>query len=171
MVKPATVCKILTPALLVAGSLYAQVAGDLERRVAELEQKMQLIDPAFGAENRAADLARRLEALESRMQELLPAQRPAMQPAPSPAQPSAAPITTVSVSSDYRASDRDETRLPVAGYMDFHVNRDSSRPFRPDFHRFVLLFGHGFSERIKFWSELELEHSFLEGGESPGEVG
>src|SRR6266545_2932862 len=54
--------------------------------------------------------------------------------------------------------------------MDFHFNKDRGQPFRPDFHRFVLLFGHSFSDRIKFWSELELEHSFVEGGESTGEV-
>jgi hypothetical protein len=54
--------------------------------------------------------------------------------------------------------------------MDFHVNRDSGQPFRPDFHRFVLLFGHSFSERIKFWSELEVEHALVEGGEETGEL-
>ena len=45
-----------------------------------------------------------------------------------------------------------------------------ARPFRPDFHRFVLLFGHSFSDRIKFWSELEVEHALVEGGEESGEV-
>ena len=54
--------------------------------------------------------------------------------------------------------------------MDFHVNKESGDSFRPDFHRFVLLFGHSFSDRIKFWSELELEHSLVEGGEESGEV-
>jgi hypothetical protein len=54
--------------------------------------------------------------------------------------------------------------------MDFHVNRDSGDPWRPDFHRFVLLFGHSFSDRIKFWSEFELEHSFVEGTEEAGEI-
>src|SRR5258706_148296 len=162
MVKHA-ICNSLICTLLVAGSLHAQAAGDLERRVAELEQKMRLIDPAFGADNRALDLARRMEALETKMQELLPAK-------PAQSQPAGAPFTAVSVTGDYQASAQGETRLPVAGYMDFHVNRDSGQPSRPDFHRFVLLFGHSFSDRIKFWSELELEHSFVEGGEAGGEV-
>lgn len=39
-----------------------------------------------------------------------------------------------------------------------------------DFHRFVLLFGHSFSDRIKFWSEFELEHSLVEGGAETGEI-
>ena len=60
--------------------------------------------------------------------------------------------------------------MPVAGYMDFHFNKDAGEPFRPDFHRFVLLFGHSFSDRIKFWSELEVEHALVEGGEEIGEV-
>jgi len=178
------ICNLLTGLVLLAGSLHAQAGGDLERRVAELEQKMRLIDPAFGADTRALDLASRIASLESKMQQLMPAQRveprfpesAQLQP-PQPAQPqSAVPqpaseaFTTLSISGDYRASPETETRLPVAGYMDFHVNRESGRPFQPDFHRFVLLFGHSFSDRIKFWSELELEHSFLEGGESTGEV-
>ena len=34
----------------------------------------------------------------------------------------------------------------------------------------MLLFGHSFSSRIKFWSELEVEHSLVEGGEETGEL-
>ena len=74
------------------------------------------------------------------------------------------------MSGDFQSAPDGETRLPVAGYMDFHVNKDRGDPFRPDFHRFVLLFGHSFSDRIKFWSELELEHSLVEGGEETGEI-
>jgi hypothetical protein len=54
--------------------------------------------------------------------------------------------------------------------MEAHFNKNSGEPGRGDFHRFVLLFGHSFSERIKFWSELELEHALVEGGEEKGEV-
>src|SRR5687768_409348 len=108
--------------------LQAQPAGDLERRVAEPGQKMRLIDPAFGADTRAADLAKRLEALEAKMQALVPA--PQVQTPPAPI--AAAAITSVSVSGDYQGSPSNETRLPVAGYMDFHVNKDTGQPFRPD---------------------------------------
>jgi hypothetical protein len=76
----------------------------------------------------------------------------------------------VSISGDYQGSGEGETRLPVSGYMDAHFNKDAGAPARADFHRFVLLFGHSFSDRIKFWSELELEHSLVEGGEELGEV-
>jgi hypothetical protein len=74
------------------------------------------------------------------------------------------------VTGDYQESPEAETRLPVAGYMDYHLNKSSGLPFQADFHRFVLLFGHSFSDRIKFWSELEVEHALIEGGEESGEV-
>lgn len=60
--------------------------------------------------------------------------------------------------------------LPYSGYMEMHVNNDGINPTTLDFHRFVLLFGHGFGERIRFWSEVELEHAFVEGGERTGEI-
>jgi hypothetical protein len=92
----------------------------------------------------------------------------AVAPVP-PAQP-AAPLQTISITGDYQASPEGENRLPVAGYMDFHVNKLRGEPAQPDFHRFVLLFGHSFSERIKFWSEFELEHALIEGGAETGEI-
>src|SRR5262245_35743709 len=131
---------------------------------------MRLIDPAFGAETRASDLVRRLEALETKMQALVPAAAPAVQPPVAQPDQPVAPITRVSVTGDYQASSSRETQLPVSGYMDLHLNKDVGDPFRPDFHRFVLLFGHSFCDRIKFWSELELEHALVEGGEGTGEL-
>lgn len=38
-----------------------------------------------------------------------------------------------------------------------------------DFHRFVVFFGHEFSDTIQFFSEVELEHSFV-GEDEPGEL-
>jgi uncharacterized coiled-coil protein SlyX len=60
--------------------------------------------------------------------------------------------------------------VPYAGYMETHINHDNLNPTTFDFHRFVLLFGHGFGDRIRFWSELEIEHAFIEGGEKSGEL-
>ena len=60
--------------------------------------------------------------------------------------------------------------VPYAGYMETHLNHDGVNPTTFDFHRFVLLFGHGFGDRIRFWSELEFEHAFVEGREVSGEV-
>lgn len=173
-------------ALLGVADLRGQTASDLEKRVAELEKKMRLIDPAFGRGIATTDLAERLEALEKKMGEVLAARS---EEASSPARPvqaivveqqppaaqaptgaTAQAITPVSLSGDYQASASAETRLPVAGYMDFHFNKESGDSFRPDFHRFVLLFGHSFSDRIKFWSEFELEHALVESGVPGGEI-
>ena len=59
---------------------------------------------------------------------------------------------------------------PISGYMDFHLNRPQHEDPILDFHRFVLLFSHSFSDRLRFIGELELEHAFVEGLEESGEL-
>lgn len=58
----------------------------------------------------------------------------------------------------------------LSGYMDFHVNKRQHEDTVVDFHRFVLLVAHRFSDRIRFTGELELEHAFVEGLEEAGEL-
>lgn len=60
----------------------------------------------------------------------------------------------------------------IGGYGELHYNNvdaDSGDSNQIDFHRFVLYFGHEFTDRIHFFSELELEHS-LAGDGAPGEI-
>ncbi len=152
------------PVLFVCGA-YGQSTADLERRVGELTARVQF--------------------LEQKLNELLavktppPAEPPAAPVAQLAAEPmpqsltkpeSTSPLEAVSVTGDSRSRADAESRLPVAGYMDFHFNKERGLPGEFDFHRFVLLFGHSFSSRLKFWSELEVEHAFIEGGEESGEV-
>ena len=59
---------------------------------------------------------------------------------------------------------------PLSGYMDFHFNKVERQDGVLDFHRFVLLFNHEFTSRIRFVGELELEHAFVEGLEEAGEL-
>ncbi len=59
---------------------------------------------------------------------------------------------------------------PISGYMDFHFNKEEDQNGVLDFHRFVLLFNHSFTPRIRFVGELELEHAFVEGLEEAGEL-
>jgi hypothetical protein len=59
---------------------------------------------------------------------------------------------------------------PISGYMELHLNRPDDAPAILDFHRFVLLLSHRFSDRIRFVGELELEHAFVEGLEESGEL-
>jgi hypothetical protein len=56
----------------------------------------------------------------------------------------------------------------IGGYGELHYNNlDSKKEI--DFHRFVLFFGHQFTDKLRFWSELELEHS-VSGDDQNGEI-
>ena len=62
---------------------------------------------------------------------------------------------------------------PISGYMEMHLNKPVDDPVAPtilDFHRFVLLFSHSFTPRLRFVGELELEHAVVEGLEEAGEL-
>lgn len=74
-------------------------------------------------------------------------------------------IETVQVSST-GSSWFDKTS--VGGYGELHYNSQDGND-KIDFHRFVLYFGHEFTDRIRFFSELELEHA-LAGEGKTGEV-
>jgi len=60
----------------------------------------------------------------------------------------------------------------LSGYMEMHLNKVQDQPTAVDLHRFVLMVGHSFSDRLKFWSEVEVEHALVavEGGVETGEV-
>jgi hypothetical protein len=65
----------------------------------------------------------------------------------------------------------------IGGYGELHYNlvfpeaagADSEATI--DLHRLVFFFAHNFSEEIRFYSEVEIEHAFIAGGEDSGEVG
>ena len=63
-----------------------------------------------------------------------------------------------------------ERSTSLSGYMDFHFNKAEFQDGRLDFHRFVLLITHSFSDRLRFVSELEVEHAVVEGLEDEGEL-
>jgi hypothetical protein len=58
----------------------------------------------------------------------------------------------------------------LSGYMDLQFVDPSNADAFIDFRRFVLLFAHRFSDRIRFVSELEVEHAVVEGDEQKGEL-
>jgi hypothetical protein len=65
-------------------------------------------------------------------------------------------------------------RTSIGGYGELHYNNQEDQVGdddlnRVDFHRFVLYFGHEFTNDIRFFSELEVEHALAGDGE-PGEV-
>ncbi|TGD72138.1 porin [Mangrovimicrobium sediminis] len=67
-------------------------------------------------------------------------------------------------------------KTTLGGYAELHYNNlDNNRDGgndkdQLDLHRFVLFLGHEFSEKTRFYSELEVEHALVEGGEDSGEV-
>ena len=68
------------------------------------------------------------------------------------------------------------SKTTIGGYGEMHYNNLNDKNGTEDvdmldFHRFVLFFGHEFNDRLRFFSELELEHSFSgDGDDKPGEV-
>lgn len=60
----------------------------------------------------------------------------------------------------------------VGGYGEAIYNnlRDGSKKDEADLRRFVLFFGHKFNDRLRFNSELEVEHAAIEVGGPGGEV-
>ena len=65
--------------------------------------------------------------------------------------------------------DKAPGRTHVGGYGEMHYNNWDTGKQELDFHRFVLFFGHNFSDSVRFASELELEHALAGEGEK-GEV-
>ena len=65
------------------------------------------------------------------------------------------------------------SRTTLGGYGEMHYNNlednDGAREKKIDLHRFVLFFGHEFSDSIRLFSELEVEHALSGDGKS-GEV-
>lgn len=69
-------------------------------------------------------------------------------------------------------SDSWAERSRFGGYGELHYNNLDSKD-EVDFHRFVLSFGHDFTDRVRFFSEVELEHALVEDsddGDGPGEL-
>lgn len=67
-------------------------------------------------------------------------------------------------------------RTHLGGYGELHYNNlegegGASDKDELDFHRFVLFFGHEFNDRIRFFSELEVEHGGVDDNDSESPSG
>ena len=136
--------------------------GNLEKRILLLEQKIRQLE---SAEQPEEVLAKINEPTTEEPASALPTKN-----LPATAVSHATRQAHVNESSTQRDLDTSEIRLPISGYMDFHFNKIQNQDSKLDFHRFVLLFGHSFTDRIQFWSELEIEHGFVSGEGEFGEV-
>ncbi len=81
---------------------------------------------------------------------------------------------TISAVERFSASPVSSSKTTFGGYGEVHYNnleRDDASLTQDsiDFHRFVMFTGHQFTDSIRFFSELELEHS-IAGDDKPGEI-
>ena len=139
---------------------------ELEKRIARLEERLRQLEaePSTAVEEPASEVAEEEGPTD-------PVSAPADPPGEAPPRvASSVPTSVPEVPDAGQDLASSETRLPFSGYMDFHFNNAQNEPSQLDFHRFVLLFGHSFSDRIQFWSELELEHAFVSGEGEFGEL-
>jgi len=70
---------------------------------------------------------------------------------------------------DQQASANAGNGVYLGGYGEMHLNLNQGSDNEIDFHRYVLFVGKEFNDKVRFFSELELEHS-LAGDGKPGEV-
>ncbi|MEK9765788.1 MAG: porin, partial [Thalassolituus sp.] len=70
---------------------------------------------------------------------------------------------------DQQASASAGNGVYLGGYGEMHLNLNQGSDNEIDFHRYVLFVGKEFNDKVRFFSELELEHS-LAGDGKPGEV-
>jgi len=191
-------CAVSLPAQ--TGGDLAERIQALEQQVAELHRRVGAAStprPPAGSSHSDLALEARVSALESQVQQLVgqipsapsaemqsgllfPTARPAaLSPTFRPALRSPEPVAAAQSSQTSLPSLRrpaataprsEAARLPVSGYMEMNFSKPQEHSAVLDFRRFVLLFGHSFSDRLKFWSELEVEHALVEGAEEKGEL-
>ena len=82
--------------------------------------------------------------------------------------------TATQIETTMAANAKGAGKTSIGGYGELHYNNlkgegTASDKKEIDFHRFVMFFGHEFSRTVRFWSELELEHS-IAGESKAGEI-
>src|SRR2546428_5496913 len=157
-------------AVLVAISIVLLVGGPVSGQTPDPPATQSPV--ASPGQTRIEELERRVGELESRLRELEAAAIKQLAPPSPPSQP--APLGQLPPSLGAPTSSEESSTVsqtgPLSGYMDFHFNRPEHEDAQLDFHRFVLLFNHSFSDRLRFVGELEVEHGFVSGLEASGEV-
>ncbi|HQT34727.1 MAG TPA: carbohydrate porin [Thiobacillus sp.] len=140
----------LAAAMLSALSLPALADADVEARLKAMEARLNAVE----SENQA--LKNQLKATDEKT-----------------AAASAQIEKVATATSSEKSSWAENTQL--GGYGELHYNNldgegGASDKDEIDFHRFVLFFGHQFTDRIRFFSELEVEHSFFSASSGKGEI-
>lgn len=144
---------------------------ELEKRVSTLEAKLdRILDLLTRDRQQTGGQVAEVQAIQAEVEEVSARVSASQSVGGQPAPGAAGQVTARVVSQQGVDPSEEVINVPYSGYMEMHVNNDGLNPTTLDFHRFVLLFGHGFGDRFRFWSELELENAFIEGGEESGEL-
>jgi hypothetical protein len=149
---------------LLSGTALAEAPSnaELQQQIEELKQQIRLLTEKLSGQPAASpELGQKVKSQEQQLQ----AQQEQIE--------ALAQQAEENKKADWLA------RTKIGGYGELHYNNlegkgGASDKEEIDFHRFVLLFGHDFNERLRFRSELEVEHAFIKdnvgGTASPGEV-
>jgi hypothetical protein len=65
------------------------------------------------------------------------------------------------------------SRTTLGGYGEHHFTHNKDKDDKVDAHRYVLFVSHQFTDTVRFFSEVEIEHGFVEDtadGSGPGEL-
>lgn len=161
-------------ALLLAGTALSTATPALADE-ASLQSEVVLLKAQLAAQNQQlAAQAARLEQIEAR---LLTASAPAAPPPVMADAVGGAPSATTPTASSALAANSRNTAFgagsdtTIGGYGEITYNgylKDSSRN-QADLKRLVLFFGHRFSDKLSFTSEVEVEHAVASSGDQ-GEV-
>jgi Outer membrane protein beta-barrel domain/Phosphate-selective porin O and P len=140
----------LAAAIAAAFLAHGAVAAD-----ASVEQKLEILQKELDE--------LRAEVARLKTQQAAPQAASASESAAASAPPSATPGTMGGLAAGSNT---------FGGYGELHYNnfRDGDKKDEIDFHRFVLFYGHKFNDRLRFYSELEVEHALVEGGEGALEL-
>lgn len=145
---------------LTAAPVHGVTLEELAARLDQLEKKVSKYESKYGPLEESAPAPPAAPSKTIAMP--TPASRPSVIPS------SAADIDSAYLDKpDKSGSARWTENTGIGAYGELHLNQGDKE--QVDFHRFVVFLNHRFNDRIKFFSEVELEHS-LSGDGKPGEV-
>jgi hypothetical protein len=156
-IQQALLCSL---SLLATASAQGVTLEELAARLEQLENKVIKYEAQYGPLDNAPS-----NAPAAPRSNVIPLPIPIQQPLLS--QTTASEIDSAYLSPAIGGGGDWFERTSIGGYGELHLNQGDKEQI--DFHRFVLFVNHSFSDRVKFFSELELEHA-LSGDGKPGEV-
>jgi hypothetical protein len=160
--------------LATAAALAMAALGSLPSQAAQpsVEEKLEILQQELEALK--AEISKlKAEKEEQQPAQQQPAQGSAQQPhGQSQSQGQGGGISLAGAQGGSAAQSAAPGSTTVGGYGELIYNnyRDGDVEDRIDFRRFVIFLGHKFTDKLRFFSELEVEHALVEGGEESGAV-